>query len=570
MLIGYRNPEGGNQTLIAGNSTSSGGNNETFPINRRETRYQFQDTMTYLYGKQSFKFGVDIQTIRSKATQLSDATGTFNFANIGTFQQNILSRFRLNFGTRSDVKNYYTGVFFNDEIKILPNLTFNAGIRYERESSVDDNNNFGPRLGIAWDPFNKGKGVVRFGAGIFYNRSLLRTIADFIQNNTGIVPFDTNSIGTGATDPRRIAILAAIARQFPTSFATEDELHTLVGNVCPTVVTTFPCNNNTGFIINQGNAGNPLRSVDPDLKIPESYQFNVGFEREIAKGIVFEANYTWNKTVRLWRDRNINAPVLPSGFSDWTDYLLQNPFQLSPTRRYTFYLGSTNDGVGLLNPQNNQTCTTTTANCLVNLNTTSSSTATPLVAVTGNNFNATGGPIGIALAAIARFRPNQNFEELSRIGSIGKAFYQGLILELRSRLRRFDNGFGTSFRFAYTLSSTKDDGLNNTSNAEINGDFSREYTRALQDRRHRVAISGTFDTPYWLGKLRFSPLFRAGSSAPFSLGNGGDDRNLDDLSNDRLNFSGDLDRYCLARTRLSISGRFSGAIFIAADWCKKW
>ncbi len=278
------------------------------------------------------------------------------------------------------------------------------------------------------------------------------------------------------------------------------------------------------------------------MKIPESYQFNVGFERQLSKGIVFEANYTWNKTVRLWRDRNINAPILPNGFADFTDYLINNPFQLSPTRRYTFYLGSTNDGIGLATaPNGTTTCGVTTANCFVNLNTTSTSSTSPLVSVAGSNNNATGGPIGIALAAIANLRPNQNFEELSRIGSLGKAFYQGLILEMRSRLRKFGHGFGGSFRAAYTLSSTKDDGLNNTANAEINAEFDREFTRTLQDRRHRIAFSGTFDTPYWFGKLRFSPLFRAGTSAPFNLGNGGRDRNLDDLSNDRLNFSGNLD-----------------------------
>lgn len=545
VLIGYTNPETlSNQTLIAGNSTSSGGNSETFPQSRRETRYQFQETLTYLIGKHSLKGGFDIQNIRSVATDLNDATGTFNFTNISTFQQNMLSRFRQNFGTGSDVKNTYTGFFFNDEIKVLSNLTLNLGIRYERESSVDDNNNFGPRLGVAWSPFKDGKGVIRFGGGIFYNRTLLRTIANFIQNTNGVVPFDTNTIGTGSTDQRRVAILTAIAQQFPTSFASEAELHTLVGNVCASQTFTFPCNSNTGFILNQGTGGNPLRSVDPDLKIPESYQFNIGFERQISKGLVFEANYTWNKTVRLWRDRNINAPVLPSGFADWTAYLVQNPFQLSPTRRYTFYLGPTGDGVGLgtsaINTGTSNGCTTTTANCFVNLNTTNTSATTPAVAVTGSNFNATGGPIGIALAAIAPFRPNPNFEEQSRIGSIGEAFYQGLILELRSRLRKYKNGFGASFRFNYTLSSTKDDGLNNTANAEINGDFAREFTRTLQDRRHRIAFSGSFDTPYWFGKLRFSPLFRAGSSAPFNLGNGGRDRNLDDLSTDRLNFSGNL------------------------------
>lgn len=548
VLIGYTNPvTSGNQTLIAGNSTSSGNTNDTFPQSRRETRYQFQETLTYILGNHSIKGGADVQTIRSKAKELSDATGTFNFTNPQMFQQNILSRFRMNFGTGSDVKNTYMGFFVNDEYRPLQNLTLNFGLRYERETSVDDNNNFGPRVGVAWNPFKKErKTVIRFGAGIFYNRTLLRTIADFIQNVNGIVPFDTSSIGTSANDDRRKDILAAIAQQFPNTFASEAELHTLVGNVCAAHTYQYTCNSNTGFIINQGSGSNPLRSVDPSLKIPESYQFNVGFEREIGKKLVFEANYTWNKTVRLWRDRNINAPVLPAGYADWTDYLVRNPvFQLSPTRRYEFYLGdiNANDGVGLQDTRFNvpTTCTPTTPVCRVNLNTTNTSATMPLVSVSGSNGNATGAPIGIALAAIAQFRPNPNFEEQSRIGSIGKAFYQGLILELRSRLRKFGYGFGGSFRVAYTLSSTKDDGLNNTANAEINGDFSREFARSLQDRRHRIAFSGTFDTPYWLGKLRFSPLFRAGSSAPFNIGNGGRDRNLDDLGTDRLNFSGNLD-----------------------------
>ncbi len=542
ILIGFRNPEtGGSQTLIAGNSTGSGGNSATFPQSRRETRYQFQENFTYLIKDHTFKGGFDIQTIRSKATDLGDATGTFNFANIGTFQQNTLSRFRLNFGTGSDISNKYYGLFFNDEYKLRQNLTVNYGLRYERETSVDDNNNFGPRIGVAWSPFSKSEGVIRFGAGIFYNRTLLRTIADFIQNTNGVVPFDTNSIGTSGSDQRRGPILTAIAQQFPNSFASQTELQNLVANVCSTLTTNLPCDKNTGFIVNQGSTGNPLRSVNSDLKIPESYQFNVGFERKLAKGLVFEVNYTVNKTVHLWRDVNINAPVLPAGFEDFTAYLLANPFQLSPTRRYTFYLGSPTDGVGTTTAMNGGAgCGTATTNCFVNLNTTNNSSTTPLVFVSGINNNATGAPIGIALAAIAKLRPNQNFEEQSQINSIGNAFYQGLIFELRSRFRKFGQGFGGSMRFAYTLSSTQDDGLNNTSNAEINGDFSREFTRTVQDRRHRVAFSGTFDTPVWIGKLRFSPLFRAGSSAPFNLGSGGADRNLDDLGTDRLNFSGNL------------------------------
>ncbi len=543
VLISYRDPETSrSRTLVAGNSTASGGTSSTFPQNRRESRYQFQESFTYLWRDHNFKIGADIQSINSEALGLDEATGTFNFSNVGDYENNQLSRYRQNFGTRSDVKNNYYGFYFNDEFQLMRRMTVSAGIRYEKESSVDDKNNFGPRFGMAWSPFDSGKGVVRFGAGIFYNRTLLRTIADFIQNANGVVPFDTNQIGTSSSDPRRVGILAALSQRFPNTYATEDELHTLIENTCLSITTTFTCDSDTGFIVNAGTTGNPLRSVSPDLRIPESYQANVGFEYEIFKGIVLEANYTWNKTIHLWRDINNNAPILPEGYSDWTEYLLANPFQLSSSRMYTFYLGDQSDSVGITTEMNGTSrCGTTTANCFVNLNSSSTSTSSPAVAVPGLNGNSTGSPIGIAHAAIAGFRPDQEFEEKSRIESIGNSLYHGLILEMRSRMRDYGGGFRGSYRFAYTLSSTKNDGLNNTSNAEINGDFSREFARANQDRRHRIAFSGTFETPVWLGGIRLSPLFRFGSPKPFNIGNGGRDRNLDDVSTDRLNFSGNLD-----------------------------
>ena len=547
VLIGYRSPTGESETLIAGNSTAAVTGDATgFPQNRKETRLQIQDSLNYVVGDHSFKLGFDVMTVRSKAIGLGDATGTFNFAGMLNFQNNVLSRYRQNFGTTSDVKNTYTGLFFNDDLKLRSNLTINLGLRYERETAVKDDNNWGPRLGIAWDPSNDGKSVLRFGTGVFYNRVLLRTVADSIQNTGGSqMSFDTNLIPNIApSDNRRRDILAAIAVNFPEAFSSIDALRNMLAAVCPNVTPAppAPCTTSTGFLESITTAGNPLRMVETNLRIPESYQFNIGFERELVPGVVAAANYTRNKTAHLWRDRNGNAPLLPFGYTDWSAWLVDHPFVLSPTRTYTFFLGAENDPTGLhANSQTSPTtCGTTTANCFVNLNTTSASTATPLVAVVGSNNNATGGPIGIALSAIRHLRPDPSVEETSIIGSSGRALYHGLILEIRGMPRELGYGFNSSFRLNYTISKSMDDGLNNTSNAEVNGDFGREWARSLQDRRHRIAFSGVFDTPSWLGRIRLSPLFRWGSSAPFNLGNGGSDRNLDDLSTDRINYSGDL------------------------------
>jgi len=58
----------------------------------------------------------------------------------------------------------------------------------------------------------------------------------------------------------------------------------------------------------------------------------------------------------------------------------------------------------------------------------------------------------------------------------------------------------------------------------------------LLDRRHRFVFSGTFDVRVF----QLSPIWRVASGAPFNISIGGVDRNLDDVSNDRPNYSGDL------------------------------
>lgn len=558
IIIGYRNPETNTvQSLVTGNSTNSLTNSNIFSDSRRERRYQFQDTLTFVTGRHTWKAGGDIQTVNSRNIALQDATGTYNFGSSFDYQVNAINRYRQNFGTDVVVQNTYWGAYLNDEIRLRGGLTLGVGVRYERETALDDNNNWGPRIGLAWAPFKDGKGVIRVGAGIFYNRVLLRTIGNFIQNTSNrLAQFDSNlvpqSISGVLNSTWRANVLAQISQDFPNAYPTIEELQAAISRAtCPTAGnSTAACTPTTGFLSLNGIAGNPLRSVDPNLKIPESYQFNVGFERQIGKGWVFEADYTWNKTAHLWREFNNNAAVLPSGFADFTEWLLVDGRQFQFTngnnsvRTYRFFSDPSRPEINFTQNPNNPTAITcpnnATVTCWVNLATANNSTTEPSTAVNGIGTNSIGSAIAVARQALRELRPNQDLDETERVISVGNAQYHGLVLEMRSRYRRIGAGFGSSLRFVYTLSRLMDDGLNNTTNAEVGADFSREWARARQDRLHRFAVSGTVEFPSWLGKLRVSPLFRYGSSAPFDLGTGVD-RNLNDVSTDKPNFSGNLD-----------------------------
>jgi hypothetical protein len=512
-------PEQRSGTLVAGSSTSGA-------TDRRESRAQVQDILSWAHGNHALRFGGDVQYIRSTFIDLADISGTYSFENAAAFIANTPSRFRQNFQSESEQHNTYMGFFVQDDWRLRPNLVFSFGLRYEVETIVPDHNNFGPRVSVAYDPFKTGKTVIRFGAGIFYNRALLRTIDDFTLGAQQQF-FDTNDLvdpatgQLGSADFRRAFIAANL--QFPQTLTVDSPLVRNFGVL------------NSGF----------SRRLSLGLRIPESYQANVGMERELGRGLVFETNYTFNRGIHLWREFNVNAPRLPAGFKNFSAYLGSRDFvnfQSSPFGiRPLYNAGGAGELVrfvfGPFNPAN-------PARCSGSFNPTSADTGGCLnesgVRVTVLNLNSfsSGTPVEVALAALNRLRPDPSRGEVEELISAGNSFYHGLTFELRKRFQRTKN-FGMSFRAAYTFSHLTDDGIVNTSDALVPGDFFGERALSLLDRRHRFVFSGTFDTPRFLGKLRFAPIMRLASGAPFNISIGGDDRNLDDVGNDRPIFTGD-------------------------------
>jgi len=494
-------------TLVAGSSTSGS-------TDRRESRYQFQDIFSLVARNHSLRFGVDVHRIRSEFIDLADASGTFNFDSAGDFLANFPSRFREAFDVTSVQTNTYSSFFVQDEWQVFPQLLLNYGLRYERESIVNDINNFGPRFSLAYNPLTSGTLVLRAGAGVFYNRALLRTIDDFTLGKQQLF-FDTNALadpltGNAMTAEQRRSFISSHLT-FPRALIADSQIAKQFGTL------------NKNF----------SRRVDEELRIPESYQINFGMECDLGDGYAVEANLNWTRGIHLWREFNINAPRLPGGYSNFSSYLASRDFanfRGFPTGNRPIYNASNAGELVRFVFQNAAANPNTISRIMefgvpvsvFNLNSPTSTTA-----------------LQAALASLNNLRPNPSHTEVEQLISAGNSFYRALTIEVRRRFVPVRSGLNFSFRAGYTFSKLIDDGVVNTSDALVPGDFRAERARSLLDRRHRFVLSGVFNLPKFLGSLQLAPIWRVASGAPFNISIGGTDRNLDDVGNDRPNFLGD-------------------------------
>jgi hypothetical protein len=159
------------------------------------TTFSWLDNLSWTHGKHLIKAGVDIRKIQMN--EGSSPTGTLTYTTLADFTGNDLDTATsvANMPLKRMRKTQEAG-FVQDEYKIRPNFTLNAGMRYEYFSVFHESTGralpfdfatcggfcpagapfyfptpggFDPRLGLAWAPSAlRGKTVIRSGYGIYH------------------------------------------------------------------------------------------------------------------------------------------------------------------------------------------------------------------------------------------------------------------------------------------------------------------------------------------------------------------------------------------------------------------
>jgi len=390
--FGIRNgvvrPIGLPQITVAG-GLSFGGPFQ-FPQGRRDGFNLFTDTVSGRRGRHSVKIGGEYRHFDNE--NFSEGTGSVNFPSVAAFLAGTANAFSITLGERRNHIDQRAVAFFGqDRITIGSTLTLDLGLRYEWHVTPTERNNqfvvfdpasvsllrvgvdieeihrqnsrnFEPRVGIAWTPSSDARTVVRAAYGSSVDEPSTTAVRDTAANPpfatplaaAGLIPLDSaiEKAQAGGLAP------ATIDHGFRNA-----SLRSWNVNVQQQIARNFAAT--IGYFGSAGkdlrisrNLNQPVNGVRPyaalSLYSPilpgaplgsitqvESTGFSsyhalwVSATRRLSRGLLFDASYTWSKSLDT---NSLNS----SGFVVQDSYDIPNQYGLSDyDARHRFILSAT-------------------------------------------------------------------------------------------------------------------------------------------------------------------------------------------------------------------------------------
>ncbi|MHB8639073.1 MAG: TonB-dependent receptor [Candidatus Acidiferrales bacterium] len=393
--------------------------------------------------------------------------------------------------------------YVGDSWKARPNLTITYGLHYGRDTGRTDsdlpplpildtimpglgnrvnqpNKNFGPQLGIAWDPTGSGKTVIRAGSGIYYENAIFNnvlfdrpprlatglfnaTAAACFLGSTVPVTFPNGSTQTPTFCGQPIGSVASQIATFQQQF---DAATAAVGASAP----------NPNFFPNTGVAApnfNGLSFLAPNYRSPYSIQMNVGVQHQFGTGTVLSVDYVRNVGLHY----TVGIDVNHTGDARFLNQA--NALAAISATNNSFGCGTGTDAASI--------------NCSIGAGASISDFAV-------NGLDSTGDTTGGSPCGSCAFPGiNPAFGNVTVLAPEGRSVYNGLLVSLTSNLKNPMPGMrALSLITSYSLSRFKslfsDQDFVNTA-TDYNNPLHFFGPTGL-DRTHQVGVGAVMDLPF--------------------------------------------------------------------------
>ncbi len=277
------------------------------------TRYQVLDNLSWTKGRHNVRVGVDLNFNPERQQREKNYGGAYSFSTlsdylaalagdktrISRYQQTVAANGKQ--GLFEEMQKDFA-VFFTDSIKLRPDLTLTAGLRWEGQMNPqppanpqyplngqipNDLKMWQPRLGLVYDVGGKGKTVVRLSGGLFDSRTpgyLMQRV--FTDNGFNTVLLDSQA------DAKVINYVTV-----------------------PQPLTSVPA----GLVL----ASNAIYAFDRNFRNPRSGQVSIAVEQQIDRDTTLTVGFVRNSTWALQRriDVNLFQPaVLTNGYVAYPTY----------------------------------------------------------------------------------------------------------------------------------------------------------------------------------------------------------------------------------------------------------
>ena len=284
-----------------------------------ENIFQVADTLTWIRGRHSLKFGVDFRRQQRNFYQVTAPRGFFDFGGVYTNDLstanggNGLADLLLGIADANEqdfllglypTRYWDLGGFVQDDFRIRPNLTINLGLRYDITSPANgrvgnfdlnraivvtsygqnpvshagvqfDKKDWAPRIGFAWSV--QRNTVVRSAFGVFYSAEA--NIFDDLGLNPPQLTFLASTFNPGAIP----SAAQLISTGFPSALPVGDALH----------------------------ISGPVKTTGPERIIPRIMEWNLGLQHQFGNNFLAQIGYVGTRATHLWNHEasDLNQPL---------------------------------------------------------------------------------------------------------------------------------------------------------------------------------------------------------------------------------------------------------------------